>query len=73
MITYGLIALFVGLVLTGVGFSLHLVNMKNIINGANSRLTGGRMVLPFALLGLGGLTSVISIIVVIIGVVLLFL
>lgn len=73
MITYGIIALVVGIVLVIVGFTLHLLNMKNIINGADHRITGGRMVLPFAFIGIGGFVSLVGGLVAIIGAVLLFL
>lgn len=73
MITYGIIALVVGIVLAIVGFTLHLLNMKNMINGDMSKITGGRTILPFAFIGVGGVVSVLGGLAAIVGAVLLFL
>lgn len=72
MITYGIIAVVVGLVFGATGFVLHLVNMKNMIDGDDGKLSGTRIVAPFGLIFAGSLTSLVGVIVAIVGLILMF-
>lgn len=72
MITYGIIALVVGLALWATGFVLHITNMKNMIDGDDDKLSGVRIVAPFGFIFAGGFASLVGVIVVIVGLILMF-
>lgn len=73
MITAGIIALVVGIVIASIGYVLHFLNMMNIINGADHRITGRKAILPFAFIGIGGFVSLVGGLAAIVGAGLLFL
>lgn len=73
MLIFGIILAVVGVISGTIGFALHLNNMRNMINGDDDNLSGGKVVAPFAFVGVGSVSGAIGVIIVIIALVLTYL
>ena len=73
MLIFGIILAAVGVISGTIGFALHLNNMRNLINGDDDNLSGGKVVAPFAFIGVGSVSGTIGVIIVIIALVLTYL
>lgn len=73
MLIFGIILAVVGAISIATGFALHLNNMRKMINGPGDDLSGGKMVAPFAVVGVGFVSGAIGVILVIVALVLTFL
>lgn len=73
MLIFGIILAVVGVISGAIGFALHLNNMRNLINGDYDNLSGGKVVAPFAFIGVGSVSGTIGVIIVIIALVLTYL
>ena len=73
MLIFGIILAVVGVISGAIGFALHLNNMRNLINGDDDNLSGGKVVAPFAFIGVGSVSGTIGVIIVIIALVLTYL
>ena len=73
MLIFGIILAVVGVISGTIGFALHLNNMRNLINGDDDNLSGGKVVEPFAFIGVGSVSGTIGVIIVIIALVLTYL
>ena len=73
MLIFGIILAAVGVISGTIGFALHLNNMRNMINGDDDNLSGGKVVAPFAFVGVGFVSGAIGVIIVIVALVLTYL
>lgn len=73
MLIFGIILAAVGVISVTSGFALHLNNMRNMINGDDDNLSGGKVVAPFAFVGVGFVSAAIGVILVIVALVLTYL
>ena len=73
MLIFGIILAVVGVISGTIGFALHLNNMRNLINGDDGKLSGGKVVAPFAFIGVGSVSASIGVIIVIVALVLTYL
>ena len=73
MLIFGIILAAVGVISGTIGFALHLNNMRNMINGDDDNLSGGKVVAPFTFIGVGSVSGTIGVIIVIIALVLTYL
>lgn len=73
MLIFGIILAAVGVISGTIGFALHLNNMRNMVNGATDNLSGGKVVAPFAFIGVGSVSATIGVIIVIVALVLTYL
>ena len=73
MLIFGIILAVVGVISGTIGFALHLNNMRNLINGDDDKLSGGKVVAPFAFIGVGSVSATIGVIIVIVALVLTYL
>ena len=73
MLIFGIILAVVGVISGTIGFALHINNMRNLINGDDDNLSGGKVVAPFAFIGVGSVSGTIGVIIVIIALVLTYL
>ena len=73
MLIFGIILAVVGVISGTIGFALHLNNMRNLINGGDGKLSGGKVVAPFAFIGVGSVSASIGVILVIVALVLTYL
>ena len=73
MLIFGIILAAVGVISGTIGFALHLNNMRNLVNGDADNLSGGKVVAPFAFIGVGSVSATIGVIIVIIALVLTYL
>lgn len=73
MLIFGIILAVVGVISGTIGFALHLNNMRNLINGDDDNLSGGKVVAPFAFIGVGSVSGTIGVIIVIVALVLTYL
>ena len=73
MLIFGIILAVVGVISGTIGFAIHLNNMRNLINGDDDNLSGGKVVAPFAFIGVGSVSGTIGVIIVIIALVLTYL
>ena len=73
MLIFGIILAAVGVISGTIGFALHLNNMRNLVNGDDDNLSGGKVVAPFAFIGVGSVSATIGVIIVIVALVLTYL
>ena len=73
MLIFGIILAVVGVISGTIGFALHLNNMRNLINGDDDNLPVGKVVAPFAFIGVGSVSTTIGVIIVIVALVLTYL
>lgn len=73
MLIFGIILAVAGVISGTIGFALHLNNMRNMINGGDDNLSGGKVVAPFAFIGVGSVSATIGVIIVIVALVLTYL
>ena len=73
MLIFGIILAAVGVISGTIGFALHLNNMRNLVNGDDDNLSGGKVVAPFAFIGVGSVSTTIGVIIVIVALVLTYL
>lgn len=73
MLIFGIILAVVGVISGTIGFALHLNNMRNLNNGDDDNLPGGKVVAPFAFIGVGSVSTTIGVIIVIVALVLTYL